>query len=216
LLDRDGRKTFVTKRGDRLIGQTDRAGRMAGFPFWRRRRARQDGARKVKRPPRPAFKAWRRARVSSSMKRLRKTESRERVVRAVGIEPTLCHQNRILSPARLPVPPRPRDTTLVRKRTNKINLQRIKSFMPACTLSQDCLYARHRSRIAQLVEQATVNRSVVGSSPTSGARFYQYLPEYYCSSRIAQLVEQATVNRSVVGSSPTSGARFSPTYLHLS
>ena len=138
------------------------------------------------------------------------------VVRAVGIEPTLCHQNRILSPARLPVPPRPRDTTLVRKRTNKINLQRIKSFMPACTLSQDCLYARHRSRIAQLVEQATVNRSVVGSSPTSGARFYQYLPEYYCSSRIAQLVEQATVNRSVVGSSPTSGARFPPTYLHLS
>ncbi len=29
------------------------------------------------------------------------------MVRAVGIEPTLCHQNRILSPARLPVPPRP-------------------------------------------------------------------------------------------------------------
>ncbi len=29
------------------------------------------------------------------------------LVRAVGIEPTLCHQNRILSPARLPVPPRP-------------------------------------------------------------------------------------------------------------
>ena len=31
------------------------------------------------------------------------------LVRAVGIEPTLCHQNRILSPARLPVPPRPRE-----------------------------------------------------------------------------------------------------------
>jgi hypothetical protein len=29
------------------------------------------------------------------------------MVRAVGIEPTLCHQNWILSPARLPVPPRP-------------------------------------------------------------------------------------------------------------
>ena len=29
------------------------------------------------------------------------------VVRAVGIEPTLCHQNWILNPARLPVPPRP-------------------------------------------------------------------------------------------------------------
>ena len=31
-----------------------------------------------------------------------------KLVRAVGIEPTLCRQNRILSPARLPVPPRPR------------------------------------------------------------------------------------------------------------
>ncbi len=30
------------------------------------------------------------------------------MVRAVGVEPTLCHQNWILSPARLPVPPRPR------------------------------------------------------------------------------------------------------------
>ena len=29
------------------------------------------------------------------------------MVRAVGIEPTLCHQNWILNPARLPVPPRP-------------------------------------------------------------------------------------------------------------
>jgi hypothetical protein len=32
------------------------------------------------------------------------------VVRAVGIEPTLCHQNWILNPARLPVPPRPHNT----------------------------------------------------------------------------------------------------------
>jgi Phage integrase, N-terminal SAM-like domain len=29
------------------------------------------------------------------------------MVRAVGVEPTLCHQNWILSPARLPIPPRP-------------------------------------------------------------------------------------------------------------
>ena len=29
------------------------------------------------------------------------------VVRVVGIEPTLCHQNWISSPARLPVPPHP-------------------------------------------------------------------------------------------------------------
>jgi hypothetical protein len=29
------------------------------------------------------------------------------MVRAVGIEPTLCYQNQILSLARLPVPPRP-------------------------------------------------------------------------------------------------------------
>ncbi len=41
-----------------------------------------------------------------------------------------------------------------------------------CVHPQHWLYARHRSRIAQLVEQATVNRSVVGSSPTSGARFF--------------------------------------------
>lgn len=32
----------------------------------------------------------------------------EGMVRAVGIEPTLCFQNQILSLARLPVPPRPR------------------------------------------------------------------------------------------------------------
>jgi membrane protein YqaA with SNARE-associated domain len=32
---------------------------------------------------------------------------RSKLVRAVGVEPTLCHQNRILSPARLPIPPRP-------------------------------------------------------------------------------------------------------------
>ncbi len=35
----------------------------------------------------------------------------EEMVRVVGIEPTLCHQNRILSPARLPVPPHPRRET---------------------------------------------------------------------------------------------------------
>ncbi len=35
-------------------------------------------------------------------------EERYGLVRAVGVEPTLCHQNRILSPARLPIPPRPR------------------------------------------------------------------------------------------------------------
>ena len=33
------------------------------------------------------------------------------VVRAVGIEPTLCHQNWILSPARLPVPPHPHEAS---------------------------------------------------------------------------------------------------------
>jgi hypothetical protein len=33
------------------------------------------------------------------------------------------------------------------------------------------------SRIAQLVEQATVNRSVVGSSPTPGANHYNGLRE---------------------------------------
>ncbi len=32
----------------------------------------------------------------------------ESLVRAVGVEPTLCCQKRILSPSRLPIPPRPR------------------------------------------------------------------------------------------------------------
>ena len=34
---------------------------------------------------------------------------RQEIVRAAGIEPALCRQNWILSPARLPVPPRPHD-----------------------------------------------------------------------------------------------------------
>ncbi len=34
-------------------------------------------------------------------------EKEEAVVRAVGVEPTLCYQNQILSLARLPIPPRP-------------------------------------------------------------------------------------------------------------
>ena len=34
---------------------------------------------------------------------------RKRLVRAAGIEPALCRQNWILSPARLPVPPRPHE-----------------------------------------------------------------------------------------------------------
>jgi hypothetical protein len=33
----------------------------------------------------------------------------EVLVRAAGVEPALCRQNWILSPARLPVPPRPRE-----------------------------------------------------------------------------------------------------------
>ncbi len=36
------------------------------------------------------------------------TPNRNFLVRAAGVEPALCHQNWILSPARLPVPPRPR------------------------------------------------------------------------------------------------------------
>ncbi len=41
-----------------------------------------------------------------------------------------------------------------------------------CVAGGASLYAApHRSRIAQLVEQAAVNRWVVGSSPTPGAKF---------------------------------------------
>lgn len=51
---------------------------------------------------------YRTAKISSPFKLLgaMQTVGKE-MVRAVGIEPTLCHQNRILNPARLPVPPRP-------------------------------------------------------------------------------------------------------------
>ena len=40
-----------------------------------------------------------------------------------------------------------------------------------CIIKPGPLYAPQRSPIAQLVEQAAVNRSVVGSSPTRGAIF---------------------------------------------
>ena len=59
------------------------------------------------------------------------------------------------------------------------------------------------SSVAQLVEQAAVNRRVVGSSPTGGAFFPKIT--------VAQLVEQVRrrrINRRVVGSSPTGGAFF--------
>ena len=38
-------------------------------------------------------------------------KEKNQMVRAVGVEPTLCHQNWILSPARLPIPPRPQIQT---------------------------------------------------------------------------------------------------------
>jgi hypothetical protein len=37
------------------------------------------------------------------------------LVRAVGIEPTLCYQNQILSLARLPIPPRPHESSVPRR-----------------------------------------------------------------------------------------------------
>ena len=56
----------------------------------------------------------------------------------------------------------------------------------------------HEALIAQLVEQAAVNRWVQGSSPCWGA--------FDIFALIAQLVEQAAVNRWVQGSSPCWGA----------
>ena len=46
------------------------------------------------------------------------------------------------------------------------------------------------------MEQATVNRKVVGSSPTRGAKF----------APIAELVRHLTCNQKIVGSSPTGGS----------
>ncbi len=40
--------------------------------------------------------------------RFQDARSSQLMVRVVGVEPTLCCQNRILSPARLPIPPHPR------------------------------------------------------------------------------------------------------------
>jgi two-component system, OmpR family, response regulator len=57
---------------------------------------------------------YRTAKISMLFKLLGDVQMLERgMVRAVGIEPTLCHQNRILSPARLPVPPRPQRLILL-------------------------------------------------------------------------------------------------------
>ena len=60
-----------------------------------------------------------------------------------------------------------------------------------------------------MVEHAAVNRAVVGSSPTRGARIFQPFTlgfKFLGSS----MVEHAAVNRGVVGSSPTGGARTAP------
>ena len=63
--------------------------------------------------------------------------------------------------------------------------------------------------LAQQVEHAAVNRRVVGSNPTGGAR-ETVLPSRYRGGNVsilsfgplAQLVEQSAHNRSVRGSSP--------------
>ena len=59
-----------------------------------------------------------------------------------------------------------------------------------------CLRARTYSSVAPMVEHAAVNRAVVGSSPTRGARFFSPFPlgfKFLSSS----MVEHAAVNRAV-------------------
>ena len=69
------------------------------------------GPSKQKRPQRAAFIRLISLRKSGAGEGIRTLDPNlgkvEIMVRAVGIEPTLCHQNWILNPARLPVPPRP-------------------------------------------------------------------------------------------------------------
>jgi hypothetical protein len=57
------------------------------------------------------------------------------VVRVVGIEPTLCHQNWILSPARLPVPPHPHEAASFSHSNCGATLLRL-SIAPVCHNSE--------------------------------------------------------------------------------
>ena len=63
-----------------------------------------------------------------------------------------------------------------------------------------------------MVEHATVNRVVEGSSPSSGANFqamfYGVITPHTLQTKVAsvaQLVEQLTLNQLVVGSNPPRG-----------
>ena len=75
--------------------------------------------------------------------------------------------------------------------------------------------------LAQSVERAALNRTVVGSSPTGSVFYFSTGPTflfYYETlfghfiivASLAQSVERAAFNRTVVGSSPTGSAFFLP------
>jgi hypothetical protein len=62
---------------------------------------------------------------------MRRSHLRKRLVRAAGIEPALCRQNWILSPARLPVPPRPHEAASSSHSSSGATLLRL-SIAPIC------------------------------------------------------------------------------------
>ncbi len=63
------------------------------------------------------------------------------------------------------------------------------------------------SKLAQLVEQSAVNRPVVGSSPTLGAKKYFAI--------LAQLVEHLFCSQDVVGSIPTNSSKRNENFFYL-
>ena len=71
---------------------------------------------------------------------------KKRLVRAAGIEPALCRQNWILSPARLPVPPRPHEAASSSHSSCGATLLRL-SIAPICHDSERQVQ-RHPARNA--------------------------------------------------------------------
>ena len=92
------------------------------------------------------------------------------LVRAVGVEPTLCHQNRILSPARLPIPPRPQElqTPLPRRRSHIAFGGRGIVFHP----SNRCGDHSHRRLIVNMNERPPTHsfRSCISDRPKHHSR----------------------------------------------
>jgi hypothetical protein len=93
----------------------------------------------------------------------------KQLVRAAGIEPALCRQNWILSPARLPVPPRPRSREIVALQLPRDSFAALnRTYLPqqrAASLAEPSGRSGQNSSssVAQFASEGFVDRSgVVG------------------------------------------------------